>query len=210
MPSGRSGNFENTTFVGKPVADVTDLRGLPAYLREVLLAVNGFVCFDGAFHLRGLCDEPTWHSLQAAWAGEAAMHRLFPRVRPTDIPFAEDALGNQFLIRDDTVYLLKGETGEIESLELPPDEFMEALADNPTRYVPIDLVQQFKSSSRGLAPGELLSAYPPLCTLESAQGVSLKAIPWRERLLFLSDFAGQISDVRDGARIRITVRTGEP
>lgn len=209
MSSGRSGNFQDTTFVGEPVADVSGLHGLPAYLREVLLAVNGFVCFDGAFHFRGLCDEPTWHSLQAAWAGEAAMHRLFPRVRPTDVPFAEDALGNQFLIRDDAVYLLNGETGEVESLELPLEDFMEALADNPTKYVPIDLVRQLQSSSRGLAPGELLSVYPPLCTLESGQGVSLKAIPWRERLLFLSEFARQISHVNDGARIRIIVRTDE-
>ena len=46
--------------------DATLLRVLPAQLADVLRQVNGFILHGGAFHLRGACSGPLWHSLRAA------------------------------------------------------------------------------------------------------------------------------------------------
>ena len=200
----RDGGFANTTFIGDPVTN-REVSALRPYLRDLLLDMNGFITFDGAFHVRGVCERPDWHSLHAAWESDAALHRLFSTLVTTDIPFAQDAIGNQFIIRENVIYRMEGETGTIECLDLPPEEFMEAVADQPTGYLPIDLVEQLRQSGGHLAPGELLSVYPPLCSRESSRGVSLRPIPARERLSFLSDFARQIDGVHDGTRARVFV-----
>jgi len=63
-----------------------------------------------------------------------------------------------------------------------------------------------------LHPGELLFAYPPFVTDEASGGVRLKAIPATEVIRVHADFAAQIQDLTDGAKIRIhtdKVRSGE-
>ena len=42
------------------------LNRLPTAYANLLKQVNGFVAFRGGFHMRGICDEPEWHSLAAA------------------------------------------------------------------------------------------------------------------------------------------------
>jgi hypothetical protein len=89
--------------------DVPLAEELPADVRALLVDVNGFVAFDGALHVRGVSAEPSWHSLSDAWRGEKALHRLFPSIAPADVPFAQDALGNQFVLREDRVWRLESE-----------------------------------------------------------------------------------------------------
>lgn len=62
---------------------------------------------------------------------------------------------------------------------------------------------QFRAEGGSLAPGQLLSVYPPFCTKESADGVSLAAVPATDRPGFLAEFARQLPP--DGP-IRIEVR----
>lgn len=57
-----------------------------------------------------------------------------------------------------------------------------------------------------LEPGQLLSAFPPYFSVESKQGVSLRAITSEERIRFLADVARQIADVPDGATVRFELR----
>jgi hypothetical protein len=64
---------------------------------------------------------------------------------------------------------------------------------DPIEYLSLQPLFQFQNEGGSLQPGQLLSVYPPFCTKESANGVSLKAIPTLERITFLADFAGQIS-----------------
>jgi hypothetical protein len=67
------------------------------------------------------------------------------------------------------------------------------------------LLIQYLNNGNKLAPGQLLNVYPPLCTKEAANGVSVTAIPTTERLAFLADFAQQIRGVSSGDRIKIKI-----
>ena len=70
---------------------------LPENLQELLRQQNGYVAFDGGFHLRGYCDKPLWHSLAAVKSGgDWALNELFSEVQRTDIAFAQDCMGDQF------------------------------------------------------------------------------------------------------------------
>src|SRR5687768_13893517 len=86
-----------TMYLGPPIDDEEMLARLPAEYRRLLGEVNGYVAYHGGLHVRGACSTPEWHSLRAAWFGEEAIHRQFPAVSAEDVPFAEDALGDQFV-----------------------------------------------------------------------------------------------------------------
>src|SRR5687768_8884476 len=94
------------TWRGESNDDVEILRELPAGLVHVLSGTNGFILHNGALHVRGACLMPDWHSLRVAWRGPNALHILYDSVSSTDIPFAQDQVGDQFLIRETAVYRL--------------------------------------------------------------------------------------------------------
>jgi hypothetical protein len=201
--SAREGAVElkHVTFTGPPLDDEELLARLPANLAGLLGQINGFLQFHGGLHVRGACREPTWHSLRDAWDGEAAFHRLYPEVRPEDVPFAEDNLGDQFLLRDGRVWRLAAETGEVESLEVGLAGFFEAVEADPVEFLRLHPLLQFQQEGGRLEPGQLLAAFPPFCTKESADGVSLAAISADEQRRFLADLAAQLRDVPEGGRI---------
>jgi hypothetical protein len=186
------------TWKGEQVEDIEILSELPSELTMVLRDVNGFILHRGAVHFRGACLTPEWHSLRAAWHGSNALHVLFDEVRPSDIPFAQDQVGDQFLIRDGVVLRLWAETGEIKGLADSLDEFLSKVTSDIEGFLNVDL-------RRVMEPGQILHAYPPFCTGESAQGVSLRPVPATEALLFHANLAKQIREAPDGGKIEFKV-----
>jgi len=189
-------------YIGPPVDDFEVLGRLPDAYVDLLEVVNGYVAYHGGLHVRGACMLPEWHSLRAAWFGEDAIHRLFPVVSPDDVPFAEDAMGDQFLIRRDVVWRLDAETGAIASTNLRLNEFDEAARADPDHFLQLAPLHQFLSEGGRLEPGQLLSVYPPFVFEESAGSVSMKAVATLERRRYLADLARQLRDVPDGASTR--------
>jgi hypothetical protein len=194
-------------YTGPTVDDFEILERIPRAYGDLLKVANGYVAYRGGLHVRGACLLPEWHSLRAAWFGEDAIHRLFPEVSPEDVPFAEDALGDQFVIRRDVVWKLSAETGAITSTNLRLHEFDEAVRADPDQFLELGPLNQFHSEGGGLEPGQLLSVYPPFVFKESAKGVSLKAVSTLERRRYLSDLARQLRDVPDGASVRFVPET---
>jgi hypothetical protein len=126
-------------------------------------------------------------------------------VRADDIPFAEDAVGDQWLLRDGQVLRLAAETGEVEPLGLDLESFFAAIEDDPVETLGLHPLLQLQQEGGKLEPGELISVYPPFCMKESADGVSLRAVPARERHAFLRDLAAQLRDIPEGASVEFRV-----
>jgi hypothetical protein len=197
--------LKDVTYEGPPIDDQETFDRLPADLRNLLKQLNGFIQFGGGLHVRGACVEPTWHAIREAMTGEFALHEHYPGVLPTDVPFAQDAIGDQYLLRDGIVHWLYAETGDIESLRIGLIEFLEAAQANPDEYLALQLLRQFLASGGTLQPGELLHVYPPLCTVEARSGVSVTAVPAAERLAFLRQFAEQVRGASEGGQIEMRV-----
>jgi hypothetical protein len=199
-------DFPHQTYAGPPVDDAAILTRVPEPLAAALRARNGVVAWQGGLHVRGACREPAWHSLRAAWEGPLAFHVLYDEVEPGDVPFAEDALGDQFLLRDGAVLHLWAETGEIEPAAPDLESWLAALLADPRHTLALEPLLAYLEAGRALAPGQLLSAYPPFCVTQSAQGVDLKAQDWLERRMFLAEIARQIRGLPEGAEVRLKVR----
>ncbi len=188
--------FPQVTFTG-PAHDPPELLdGLPAPLAGHLRGTNGWIALGGALHVRGVCIEPMWHSLPVA---RTHLKRGYELGRK-DVCFAQDGLGNQFVWRDDRVVRLDAETGRWQDCRVDIDGFFAAALAAPDRWLGHQYVR-----ATPLAPGQLLMAYPPLCTAEAAQGVSLKPVVAAEVIDFHAALAAQLKDLPDGAPLRIKV-----
>ena len=187
-------SFDNLTFVGTALGEAALLSALPRAYCDLLRAQNGFIACNGGLHIRGLCDAPAWHSLQQVWTGDWALAKLYPSVDERDIPFGQDCVGDQFLLRDEVVYRLWAETGEFESLDCEFSAFLAQAAADPVAYLSLQPLLQYQAEGGSLQPGQLLSVYPPFCTQEAAAGVSLRGISVGERISWLADFAAQIKN----------------
>ena len=181
------------------------ISALPTNLVDLLRQINGFVQFGGGLHVRGICGTPTWHSIAEIMVGPAALHGYYEAVLPTDAPFAQDCMADQFLLRDGLVYKLQSETGELSSLGLRLGQFFSAVESDPVGFLAMQPLLRFQREGNLLEPGQVLQAYPPFCTKEAAHGVSLCAINATEALVFLANFSRQMSDLPEGERIRFRV-----
>jgi hypothetical protein len=196
------------TYIGPLMDDIGLAEAMPLDLWAVLNDANGFIAFDGAFHIRGITADPLWHSIGQAWKGERALHHLFAALSPDDIPFAQDALGDQFIFRSDHIWRMDAETGELEPTGLDIQDFLKTLIDTPEELLPIQFVRRFRDSGGILVPGQLLSVYPPLCTKDAKPGTSLRAVSAIERIEFLAHFAAQIAKQPDGSLVQFRVENG--
>ncbi|RYU82485.1 SMI1/KNR4 family protein [Hymenobacter persicinus] len=191
-------------FTGRPIADAQTFALLPAYLQDFLRAQNGVVAYFGGLHIRGCCPTPAWHSLGAAWNGEFAFWKLYESVQPTDIPFAQDCVGNQFLLRGDAVLFLDTETGEIADLEVDFKHFLFGVEKFPLDALGMEPLRRFQQLGGKLEPGQLLSIYPPVCIQSTTEARQLKPLPVLERLTYLGDLYAQIKGLADGQRVHFS------
>ena len=188
-------NIPGITWRGGSIDDVELLRELPSGLVRLLGDTNGFILHEGALHVRGASLTPEWHSLRTAWRGPSAFHILYESVQATDIPFAQDQVGDQFLFRDSRVLRLSGETGEVEALADSLEDFFSRLSEDIEGFLSVGL-------GHTMQPGQLLLAYPPFVFRESGAGTSLKPVRSGDVILFHADLARQIRDVPDGGQVK--------
>jgi hypothetical protein len=185
--------LSGVTYRGDP-APADQLERLPPDLRKLLSQQNGFIAFFGGLHVRGV-GGPEWHALATVWEGPLSLQSLYPEViKPGDIPFAEDALGDQYLLRDDKVYRLRAESGVLEALDLGLFPFLAAAEKDPVNLLEMEPLIHYQHQQGGtLDPGQLLLAYPPFCTAEAKQGVSLRPVAAREAIAVHAEFARAIA-----------------
>ena len=198
-------NRSKISYEGPAIDDREVLADLPLALQELLMEVNGYIQFGGGFHLRGACLAPKWHSLRTAMEGEYAFHKLYPdAIDVTDIVFAEDCSGDQYLIRGGEVHQLASEVGEVDPLDMDLGQFLDAIEQDPVETLCMHPLLQYQKDGGRMQPGQLLLAYPPFCTGHSGASASLKAVGAFEVIGFHADLARQIEDLEDGDPFQIS------
>jgi hypothetical protein len=196
--------FDRITYVGPAFDDAALMTELPSPLAALLVEENGTIAFGGGLHIRGACLTPAWHSLRAAWKGQESVMSRYPAVLAGDVPFAQDALGDQFLLRDNTVLRLSGETGELLSIADSLEHFLVEVGRDPVGFLSLEPLILFERSGGQLAPGQLLNVYPPFCTRHEGE-YSYRSILAADRLAFLASLAAQVRSMPDGTPVRFEI-----
>lgn len=191
-------------YTGGELTDLVTLARLPTYLQTFLRAQNGVVAYFGGLHIRGCVAAPSWHALAQVWQGERALWRTYGELRKSDIPFGQDCVGNQFLLRGDAVLLLDTETGELADLDVDFKHFLFGAEKFPVDALGLEPLRTFQQAGGVLQPGQLLSLYPPLCiATNGSTPAAAKAVPAATRLAWLADFYQQIKDLPDGQAVKL-------
>jgi len=133
--------------------------------------------------------------------GPLAFHKLYEEIDETDIPFAEDCSGDQFLIRGGEVHQLAAEVGEVDSLDMGLREFMEYAWRDPLESLCMHPLMQFQQGGGAMKPGQLLLAYPPFCTGQSGGNASLRAVSAAEVITYHAQLATELVDLEDGEEL---------
>ncbi|MEE2887039.1 MAG: hypothetical protein VX951_06370 [Planctomycetota bacterium] len=193
--------LDDLDFKGPEIDDLGLMQSLPVELRDLLQTNNGFVQFGGGLHVRGACLEPDWHSLRAAMEGPFAFHKLYDEIDETDIPFAQDCSGDQFLIRGGEVHQLAAEVGEVDSSEMGLLEFLEFAWKDPEENLCMHPLAQFHRGGGTIKPGQLLLAYPPFCTGQSGANASFRAVSAAEVITFHAQLAKKLVELEDGEEL---------
>ncbi|WP_425399727.1 hypothetical protein [Aeoliella sp.] len=189
--------LQDATWSGPELDDDAILAACPDELQHYLKQCNGFILFRGGLHVRGACTAPDWHSLREVWKDDHALSELYAEVAPTDVPFAQDCMGDQFLLRKSHVVRLKAEDGGLEELNLSLDGFFAAYLADPEGFLSFSI-------ERPLEPGMVFFAYPPF-VVKSEKPPSLGTVPVFDALHAHAALADQLRDLPDGAEIRISV-----
>jgi hypothetical protein len=189
------------TYQGPPVDDPELFELLPPELRALLEQINGFVQFGGGLHIRGASRDPDWHSLRRVWMSDHAFHTYYRSMGATDIPFGQDYLGNQFLLRNGLVALMEAELGHITELNLTLPDFIEAVQADPNTTLNLEPLWAFQQDNAPLEPGELLHADPPLCSDQAMTGYTLTRKPAVQHLADLRSYYTKIKVMSDTGRI---------
>jgi hypothetical protein len=196
--------FEKVTYHLKEIDDPETFERLPLEMQTFLQQVNGMVALGGGIHFRGCCLSPSWHSIREAWMGECAFHKDYDCIRSSDIPFAQDCMGDQFFWRDGQVIRLLSETDELELLHVGFNGFLRNVQEDPVNYLKLKPLQEFEGEQqKALKPGQLLNVYPPYCLQEKNDKYRLKAVSVEDRLDFLADLARKIRNLPRGRKLRI-------
>jgi hypothetical protein len=198
-------DLPHLTYPGAELDDPDILARVPAELAELLRTRNGCVAYGGGLHVRGACRGPAWHSLRDAWESDDALHRLFDEVQPADVPFAEDAFGDQFLLRDARVLRLNGELGEVTEVAESLPRFFDALLADAGLLLDYEPLLRFLAQGNRLDPGQLLAAYPPFVLSGEGSGRDLRPVDALERRRFLADLARQLHGLPEGSEVRLKV-----
>jgi hypothetical protein len=184
-------------------AEHASLRRLPHELAELLTQRNGFILRGGALHVRGAVSAPLWHSLERHWTGELAMSALYPSVPTTHVPFAQDCVGDQFLLHQGQVSRLDGETGELEPLNVDLAGFIDQAVDFPDELLRATPLEELLRQAGQLHPGQLIHVYPPLC-IAAKVAPSLRAVASDQVLRVHARLAAELRNTPDGTPVRIS------
>ena len=133
--------------------------------------------------------------------GEHSIAALFPAVSIDDYPFAQDQVGDQYILRGElagySVWRLDAETGQFEAFAPSLDDFIKGISTDIEDYLNVSLGHR-------LEPGFLLHAHPPFCSRESASGgSSLRPVPADELNSYHSGLAKSIGALSDGESFQI-------
>ena len=160
--------LEHLTYTGTDKPDFSTLEfEIPDALKNVLNQINGFIQYHGGLHIRGICKKPEWHSLQEVMTGKFCLYKKYKSIHKTDLMFAQDCMADQYFIREDKVYKLYAESGEIEYKDTSVSDFINNSITSPVEYLEMEPLLQFQTDGNNLEPGEVLHAVPPFCTKQA-------------------------------------------
>jgi len=198
--------FTGITYHNNEITDFETFEKLPNELRDFLKQSNGLIAFNGGLQIKGCTSNPDWISLQEVWNGKLRLVQTYDCLLETDIPFAQDPFGDQFILRDNLVYRLNSKFGELENLDLTFNKFIEAVVNNPVEVLMLESFNQLFQMKIRLKPGQLINVFPPfMFDIGNNEERVFKPVPAPEQISFLKKLYLETKQLSEGQNIEIKI-----
>jgi hypothetical protein len=174
---------------------------LLALLRER----NGFYAYESALHVfpatekTGVMDLDQWNS-DELWRkeyGSMADRCLF---------FAEDAFGQPFVLRDDRVFTMESENGELEEIAEDLEGWARWILDDPDFATGYPLAREWQEMRGPLAPGKRLFPGVPFVLDGAYEIENLAEVDAIKAMRLRGKLARQLKNVPPGAKVEFKFR----
>ena len=181
--------FKGVTYRGEAEIDEELSMRIPEYLLDFYRKSNGIIAYNGGLQIRACTQEDHWSSLGRYWTGDKALSSRYSNLLATDIPFGQDCVGDQFFLREDVVWLLSAETGDIVDMEASFFDFLENCIEDPVEYLAMEPLVHHLDMEGSLAPGMLVHVVPGMSLdLPDDTQYHIDTLSVDDRLDWLSDF----------------------
>jgi hypothetical protein len=167
-------------------------------LAAMLAERNGFYAFGPALHVLSTAELVAWNAptlWKDAYAG-------FP---DPGLCFAEELFGNQFTIRDDRVQLFQVETGTLEPFADTLDGWADRILEDSAFETGWPTAEEWKERHGPMPVGTRMHPATPFVAGGAYEIDNLRPVASVELMRFWGDFARQIRDLPDGAKIELVV-----
>lgn len=174
-------------------------------LAELLAARNGWYAFESALHVFGSGSAPDDATTLEEWNAPRTWRDAYAGLADGFLFFAEDAFGNQFAIRDETVHTFEPETGDTAPMASSIEDWADQLLADYAVLTGYPLAHDWQVRHGVLRPGQRLLPKTPFVFGGEYAVDNLYTADSVEGMRFRGDVAVQIRDLPDGAQVEFRV-----
>jgi len=181
---------------------LTPFGSIGSELLNLLGQRNGFYAFESALLLRASGQSKAPFDL-ASWNSKNLWLYGYSAFKISELLFfAEDVFGNQFAIDKDHVVFFDPETGETSPMADSLEGWCNAILSDFNHHTGYPLAHEWQSAHGAIERGHrLIPTIPFVAGGEYTIG-NLRVVDESEGMNYRADFANQIRNLPNGARIR--------
>jgi hypothetical protein len=175
---------------------------LASELLELLHARHGFYAFGPALHVLPCASTDLSWGI-ADWNMPGLWKHAYHSFVDPGLCFAEDVFGNQFSIKDGTVYRFLVETGTLEPVAASLEKWAALILADDRRWTGWPFARRWAQRHGPLPLHKRLHPAVPFVCGGSYEADNLRPIDAAEMMASWGSFACRIRDLPDGAKITI-------
>jgi len=176
-------------------------------LKKLLTEKNGFLAFEGALHVFPSGSTACGFSIEQ-WNSQDLWKHAYGDMIGEILFFAEDIFGDQFGIRNGSIYRFKPETAELEKAASSIEGWAGRILSNPNVEVGHGFATHWQKQHRTLLYEERLVPLIPFVVGGKYDMTNVVVRNCVEGMIDRASIAVQLKDVPDGTKI--TFDTGKP
>jgi hypothetical protein len=175
---------------------------LDAGLKKLLTAKNGFLAFESALHVFPTGSTTSCGYSIEQWNSQELWKHAYGDLIGEIVFFAEDIFGEQFGIKDRSVFRFNPETAALEEYATSIDAWARRILSNPNVEAGYGFADRWQTEHRKLLCDERLVPLVPFVAGGQYNMTNVFAANCIEGMKRRAALAKQIKDVPDGTKVK--------
>lgn len=165
---------------------------------------NGFYAFESALHIYSTKSGGQEHNI-IKWNSTELWRNEYGKLTEGCVFFAEDVFGNQFCLKDNSLYVFDAETGELEPFAASLDDWAGKILADYSLWTGHKLAHEWQQLHGPLPIGSRLLPKIPFVMGGDFVVTNLYDVEAAKGMRFRACIATQIHDLPDGSAVTLSI-----